>query len=280
MGRDHRGTKTTFFRKKLGKKTFGDKRAAQKDAEQETGRELGRTIRISGSTTVKDLSRETGIKSADIIMYLMRELGIMATINQSLDTDVAALVLEYFGFKAELKKEDEELDIQEEPDKPDDLESRPPVVTIMGHVDHGKTKLLDTIRNTNVVATESGGITQHIGAYQITHGEKKITFLDTPGHESFTAMRARGAKVTDLAVLVVAADDGVMPQTLEAIDHARAAGVPILIAVNKIDKPQANIERTKKQLADIGSHQKTGVAIPSSSQSLQKWAPTLMTSLI
>ncbi|MDY6023712.1 MAG: translation initiation factor IF-2 [Candidatus Borkfalkiaceae bacterium] len=204
---------------------------------------------------LKVLSEKIGVTAAEITKRLFKE-GIMKTINDSIDFDTAAFIADDLGIELELKLEKSAEDVLSENfDETEDsanLVTRPPVVTVMGHVDHGKTSILDRIRKTNVTQGEAGGITQHIGAYQVTVGGKVITFLDTPGHAAFTAMRARGAQATDIAVLVVAADDGIMPQTIEAINHAKAANVPIIVAVNKIDKPEADIERIKTQLTDHG----------------------------
>ncbi len=241
------------FPGRKGKK--GGKKAREtgrqfKQTEITVPKAIKRRLKVPDQVTVGDLARAMGVKAAQIIRTLMSQ-GIVANINQYLDFDTASLVADEFGYELELAAVEVKEIIGESEDKPEDLSLRPPVVTIMGHVDHGKTSLLDYIRKSNIIDGESGGITQHIGAYYVTTDNGDVVFLDTPGHEAFTAMRARGARVTDIIVLVVAADDGVMPQTKEAVNHARAAGIPIIVAVNKMDKPEADPDRVRRELAEL-----------------------------
>ena len=227
------------------------KRGAKRGRIQEPPAQKPKRIILGESVAVNELAQKIGVPGTEVVKQLMK-IGVMASLTQSVDYDTAALVAERFGVETEPERDlAEEVFAPVEQD-PARLAPRPPVVTIMGHVDHGKTTLLDYIRKTKVTAQEAGGITQHIGAYQIEYNGKLITFLDTPGHEAFTAIRARGARVTDIAVLVVAANDGVMPQTVEAINHAKAAGVPIIVAINKMDLPAANPDRVKQELTEHG----------------------------
>lgn len=246
MAKLHGGTKSKAVKARRQKREEHRTRIEERELQEQ---EESKTLKLTEFVTVSDLANMMDVTPTDVISACM-SLGIMASINQRLDAETLTIIAEEFGFEVEFVKAEAAELIETEEDKPEDLVPRAPIVTVMGHVDHGKTSLLDFIRNENVIGGEAGGITQHIGAYRVElPGGKHITFLDTPGHEAFTAMRARGAQITDLAIIVIAADDEVMPQTKEAINHAQAAGIPIVFAINKIDKESANPDKIKEQLA-------------------------------
>ena len=255
-GAPQRGGNKKFYKSKRGRSGF-DRDERQREREIQYSRKkpqpranpIPKEIDIMEVVTVSELARKMNLKANELIGKLMG-MGMMVTINQQIDRETAEILAGEYGCKVNVVSLYDETIIETENDAESDLRARPPIVTVMGHVDHGKTKLLDAIRSTDVVADESGGITQHIGAYQVTVEQGSVTFLDTPGHEAFTLMRARGAQITDIVILVVAANDGIMPQTREAISHAKEAGVPIIVAINKVDLPEANIDRVKQQLSE------------------------------
>jgi translation initiation factor IF-2 len=240
-----------FRPRKQRRMAKGRKPTGGQKTEITVAKAIKRRIKIDEAIMLSELAKRMGIKASEIIKSMMA-MGTMATVNQTIDFDTAALIAGEFDYEVEPASFEEETILKQEIDDPEKLVPRPPVVTIMGHVDHGKTSLLDVIRKTRVSETEAGGITQHIGAYHVSTDQGQIAFIDTPGHEAFTAMRARGAQITDIVILVVAADDGVMPQTTEAINHSKAAGVPIIVAINKIDKQNADPEKVQRELAEIG----------------------------